>query len=236
MTEESVVNLYSYLVNRIAHKYIARGVPLDDLVQVAYMGLLNAWRHFDHNSGTLFKTFATCHIEGSIKHYFRDHTWYLKVPRQLKESYQTMAKVIEGLTHELHRSPTISEIAVRMGLSEEQVIEIMVLKDVCTPYSLDSLLNENDNSGSCVVDKVAEESFEERVINALDLEFAHQSLSRQDRKVVYLRYAAGMSQSEIAENIGVSQMQVCRILKRSLEKMNGRLNAYSHQSQPKISK
>lgn len=209
------------LAEYLARRFKDRGEPLDDLIQVASLGLLKAIDRFDPDRGVAFSTFATPTIVGELKRHFRDKGWTIKVPRQMQELGRKIPDAVEELGHSLNRPPSIDEIAEHLGASVEDVIEASRARDAYTPTSLDAPVIEGEASE--VIDLVGteDEALEfidswEQVGNLLtDLPF-------RERKIIYLRFVESKSQSEIAKEIGISQMHVSRLLGRTLAELRRR--------------
>ncbi len=216
------------LVQRLAKKFRQRGVPYEDLVQVGSLGLIKAVDGFDPSNGAQFTTFAAHYIVGEIKHHFRDKGWHLKVSRQQKRALHQVKEEIEYLTHSLQRSPTISEIAKELEMSEEEVIETLELKEAYAPCSLDEPLGEDNDNLLSVLAFRHHQNFEKELVQKITLDEAAKILTNREQRIVTLRYQYGMSQSEIAHRLEISQMQVSRLLKLSLEKMEQNLHTTTH--------
>ncbi len=203
------------LADLIARRYTARGVPAADLRQVAAIGLINAVDRFDPAMGVRFATFAGRTIEGEIKRYFRDRTWMVRVPRGAQERSLAVRHAIDTMSMELGRSPRAAEVALALGLSEDAVVEAL---DVSAARSVDSLDRPSGHEGINVGDSVggADPSFaalegEVSMLQLLPL------LGEREREIVELRIYDGLSQSEIDGRVGMSQMHVSRLLRRSFE-------------------
>ncbi|MCH8069208.1 MAG: sigma-70 family RNA polymerase sigma factor [Candidatus Marinimicrobia bacterium] len=208
------------LVSLLAKRFKGRGIAYEDLVQVGIVGLIKAIENFNPNNGTKLATFATHYIVGEIKHNFRDNGWYLKVPRKMKDSRNQVLNEVEFLTNSLQRSPTISEIAKHIVRSEEEVIEIIELNEAYAPSSLDGPISREKNDGSfSVMDVLAGENFEDALIDNISLDFAKKVLTNRERTIVVLYFEYDMSQSEIAQELRISQGHISRLLRLSLKKM-----------------
>jgi RNA polymerase sigma-B factor len=202
-----LVERYSGLAVSLARRFEHRGVPLDDLVQVAQIGVLNAVERFDTDRGIAFTTFATATVLGELKRYFRDKTWAVKVPRGIKELHIRIGPALEDLRQRLGRSPTIAEIAAHLDASEEDLLEAMEAGAAYRPDSMDAR--------SIVPPREDDEVVETRVtVRALMAQ-----LPDRERTVVYLRYFEDLTQAEIAAQVGVSQVHVSRLLRQALERL-----------------
>ena len=205
------------LADFIARRYTARGVPDADLRQVAYIGLINAVDRFDPEMGARFATFAGRTIEGEVKRHFRDRTWMVRVPRGAQELSLAVRHAIDKMSVELGRAPRPGEVAKGLSVSEDAVIEAL---DVSAAHSVDSLDRPSGHDEINVGDSVGGadpryESFEGElsILQLLPI------LADRERQIVEFRIFEGLSQSEIAERIGISQMHVSRLLRRSLESL-----------------
>jgi RNA polymerase sigma-B factor len=212
------------LVRALASRYAGRGEALEDLVQVGSIGLVLALRRFDPERGVPFKSFAIPTIVGEIRRHFRDRAWALHVPRRLKELSLRLTRTVETLTAELGRSPTIAELAKTVGVAEDEVIDAL---DIANAYSTRSLSEprfgeDGDQDSYRTALGKAEEGFVE-VEDLAVVEAGLAALDPRARKIVELRFFDGRTQSEIAAEIGISQMHVSRLLRQALEAMRGRL-------------
>jgi len=215
------------IAHHLARRYRHRGVADDDLVQVAMIGLLKAVERFDPDRGVSFATFATPTVLGELRRYFRDSTWAVRVPRQLQERVLAIGTAVGPLAQRLARSPSPKEIADETGFTEEEVLEALEADGAYGTTSLEPAAE--TGSGSSRVDtsmRLADEPeerpdqlVERRVLAASLVEH----LSERERLIVDLRFNRGMTQSQIAERIGVSQMQVSRLLTRALATMRERV-------------
>jgi len=209
------------LARALARRYAGRGEALDDLQQVATVGLLKAVERFDPERGLSFTTFAVPTITGEIKRHFRDRTWATRVPRALQEIALRLTESVRELNQELGRSPSIAEIAERLDVDEEAVLEAMEVSRSYTASSLDA--PSDDESGSPRYERVLGEVDEqyEAVEQRMTVDFLLSTLSERDRTIVTLRFFDGLTQSEIAARVGISQMHVSRLLARALEALHG---------------
>jgi RNA polymerase sigma-B factor len=206
------------LVRAIARRYVGRGEQLDDLVQVGSIGLIKAIDRFDLERGVDLQTYAIPTIVGEIKRHFRDRGWAVHVPRRLKELNLKLARLIEQLSAQLGRSPTMQELAEAAGTNEEEVVEAL---ESGYAYSTDSLNAGGDEDSELDRMRALGESDEGYAI-AEDrdlLTFGLQALDDRERRIIHLRFFEGLTQSQIALQIGISQMHVSRLIRRALEKM-----------------
>jgi RNA polymerase sigma-B factor len=212
---EEHMRLAEFLARRFAH----RGEPVDDLRQVALVGLLKAVERFEPDRGLQFSSFAMPTIVGELKRHFRDRGWAVRVPRRVQELHLELDRTIGTLSQELGRPPTPREIADRAGVQEEDVLESMEAGSLYRLASLDGMRGGDDSSipPSERIGGVDPEldSVDDRVALGELLAI----LPEREQTIVYLRFFEGLTQSEIAEQIGISQMHVSRLLVRSLEKL-----------------
>jgi RNA polymerase sigma-B factor len=224
--EQLVVN-HLNLVRYLASKFKNRGEPLEDLVQVGTIGLIKAIDRFDPSRGLEFTTYATPTIMGEIKRHFRDKGWSVRVPRRLQELSAKINRVTEELTHELRRSPSIDEIADRVGASVEDVLEAMESSSAYSSVPLEGVGDSDDDVPS-VIDQYASE---DSVLSASDdrilLEDAIRDFSTRERDIIRMRFEEGLTQVEIAERLGVSQVQVSRLLRRTLARIHEKIDPTS---------
>jgi RNA polymerase sigma-B factor len=210
-----LVNSHVGLARSLARRFVHHGEPADDLEQVALLALVKAARRFDAARDTAFATYATASILGELKRHFRDKTWMLRVPRSLQERYLALKQARDELSHELGCSPSTRQIAVRVGVSEEAILEAMEAGDSYWPASLDVGSSEDE---PVIEVPVLDEGFD----RSLDRQQLGKLLPRLDhREQVILRrlYFDGWTQRRVADEIGVSQMQVSRLLVRTIEKL-----------------
>jgi RNA polymerase sigma-B factor len=222
--KRELVETFDGLAHRLARRFRGRGVALDDLVQVARYGLLKAIDRFDPEREVLFTTYAGRTIVGEIKHYFRDQAWSVRVPRSLQNLWLEVSRVVEDLTHTLGRSPTIGEIAALLEVDEETVLEAL---DAGAAYTATSLDRPVDDAGDvAVVDQIGEpDPGFESAANRGDMETHLKDLPERERRILYLRFFEGRTQAEIADDVGVSQVHVSRILTRTLTQLRGALES-----------
>jgi RNA polymerase sigma-B factor len=204
------------LARSLARRYAGKGEPLDDLEQVASLGLLKAIDRFDVSRDVRFATFAVPTIVGELKRHFRDRGWMLRVPRDIQELCARVARCRETLTRELGRSPTVQEVGNTLGASVEQVLDALRAADAYRMVSLDEPLAE----GAGALDAIGgdDEGFElaeHRVLLRTGLD----RLGEREREIVRLRFYEGLTQREIASAVGVSQMHVSRLIRRSIDAM-----------------
>jgi RNA polymerase sigma-B factor len=215
------------LVRYLAGKFASRGEPLEDLIQVGTIGLINAIDRFDSSRGLKFATFATPTIIGEIRRYFRDKAWRLKVPRRLQDLNQVAAKAQEALSSRLGRPPTVQEVALAIGASEEETLEAMELGNAYDTISLDSQMpNDGEAAPMALADFLgAEDDAIEALSSYCDLDEALDSLDTREKTIIVCRFLNNMSQTEVAKRLNISQMHVSRLQKRALRKLRAYMNA-----------
>lgn len=211
---DELVATHLPLVEYLARRFRGRGEPLDDLVQVASLGLLKAIDRFEPERGIEFSTYATPTIIGELKRYFRDKGWAIRVPRRLQEIGLQLAQIVPALSQELGRAPSVQEIAERAGLSEEDVLEGMNASQV---YSLKSLDAPSGDEGTESMARLGAEDESLELLEAWS-SIAHllEKLPYRERKILHLRFVVGQTQSQIAEELEISQMHVSRLLSKTL--------------------
>jgi len=217
---EELIERYMSLVRSLARRYSYRGEQQDDLVQIGAIGLIKAIDRFDVERGVELTTYATPNIIGEIKRHFRDKGWSVRVPRGLQELNVQISKLIEQLTVELGRSPTIPELAEAAGVEEEQVLEALESGRAYSSVSLSTGGGSDDDGELDPLESLGTieheyEIAEDRAVLAPGF----QVLDERERTIMHLRFFRGMTQSQIAAQIGISQMHVSRLIRRSLEKL-----------------
>jgi RNA polymerase sigma-B factor len=210
------------LVRALASRYAGRGEPLEDLVQVGSIGLIKAVDRFDVDRGVDFASYAVPTIVGEIRRHFRDKAWAMHVPRRLKELSLRLSRTLDQLTTELGRSPTIAELAAAAGVEEEDAIDAL---DSMNAYSTRSLHAPfDDDSDDSLSEKLgAEELGYVEVEDGAIVDAGLDALDERERQIVELRFFHELTQSQIASEIGISQMHVSRLLRRALATMRGRI-------------
>src|SRR2546426_4809620 len=218
---EQLIEQYMSLVRSLARRYAYRGEQLEDLVQIGAIGLIKAIDRFDLDRGVELTTYATPNIIGEIKRHFRDKGWSVRVPRGLQELNVQLSKLIEELTVELGRSPTIPELAKAANADEEDVLEALESGRAYTSVSLSTSGGGQDDEGeldpleSLGAEEPQYEVSEDRAVLAPGFRV----LDERERMILHLRFFEGLTQSQIAQQVGISQMHVSRLIRRSLEKI-----------------
>ena len=222
---EQLVMSHLNLVRFLANKFKNRGEPLDDLVQVGYLGLLKAIDRFDPDRGLEFTTYATPTILGEIKRHFRDKGWSVRVPRRLQELSAKVNQATDTLTTQFQRSPTIQEIADYLDASVDEVLEAMESSSAYSSVPLEGTGSSENDDAPSVIDRYGSEDNELAFTDdRLVIEEALEGFSPREREVIELRFLKGMTQIEIAEQLGISQVQVSRLLRRTLKKIQDKID------------
>jgi RNA polymerase sigma-B factor len=220
---EQLIERYMSLVRSLARRYSYRGEQLDDLVQIGAIGLIKAIDRFDLDRGVELTTYATPNIIGEIKRHFRDKGWSVRVPRGLQELNVQVSKLIEQLTVQLGRSPTIAELAEAAGVEEEAVLEALESGRAYSSVSLSTGASDEEGELDPLESLGSEEHeysvSEDRAVLAPGFKV----LDERERRILHLRFFRGLTQSQIADQIGISQMHVSRLIRRSLEKIRAEI-------------
>ncbi|MEV5830108.1 SigB/SigF/SigG family RNA polymerase sigma factor [Spirillospora sp. NPDC052242] len=223
-----LVDLHAALVRGVARRYANRGEPMDDLVQVAYLGLVKAINRFDPEVGDRFVTYAYPVVTGEVKRHFRDKTWGLRVSRRLQELRPVLQRTVQDFTREHGRSPTTREIAGLMEISEEETVEVLVACDAYRPLSLEAPADggQSGDGGGTVGEYLGSEDPElDAFIDGHALRPLIDQLPERERTILLLRFFGNKTQTQIAEHIGLSQMHVSRLLRSTLDKLRAGLLA-----------
>jgi RNA polymerase sigma-B factor len=216
---DELVRMHLPLVEYLARRFRNRGEPLEDLVQVATIGLIKSIDRFDLERGVEFSTYATPTIVGEIKRHFRDKGWAIRVPRRLQELKLTLTKATGELSQTLGRSPTVAELATHLSLSDEEILEGLESANAYSAISLDATDSGDDDSPAVadslgMVDEALEGvEYRESLKPLLD------KLPPREKKILVLRFFGNMTQSQIAAELGISQMHVSRLLARTLAQL-----------------
>jgi RNA polymerase sigma-B factor len=219
---DRVIEAWLPLARHLAHRYSGRGEPTDDLIQTATVGLIKAVDRFDPDRGVDFAGYAIPTIIGEIKRHFRDRTWSVRVPRRLQELRLAITDANATLTHTLGRSPTVADISVHLDVTEEDVLEGLEgarayhATSLSTPVSADGNTELGDTLG-------AEDHEYELAETRVALGPALATLNEREQKILTLRFYGNLTQSQIADQIGISQMHVSRLLTRALTKLRAEL-------------
>jgi RNA polymerase sigma-B factor len=224
LAREKLIEQYMSLVRSLARRYSYRGEQLEDLVQVGCIGLIKAIDRFDVDRGVEQTTYATPNIIGEIKRHFRDRGWAVRVPRGLQELNVQLSRLVETLTVQFGRSPTIPELAKAAGVEEEEVLEALESGRAYSSLSLSSGGGSDEDGDLDPLESLGEiehqyEVSEDRAVLAPGFRV----LDDRERTILHLRFFDGLTQSQIAQQVGISQMHVSRLIRRSLEKIRAEI-------------
>ncbi|HET8754867.1 MAG TPA: SigB/SigF/SigG family RNA polymerase sigma factor [Solirubrobacteraceae bacterium] len=216
-----MIERYLPLADKLARRYAHTSEPLDDLIQVARIGLMNAVDRWDPSRGTQFSTYAVPTITGELRRHFRDRTWTIKPPRDVQERYLDVQRARQALWQQLGREPTARDVGEYLGLTTEHVVEALQAGDAHSPTSLDTPLRADEHDGHSRVDNLADHRHDiahaETRITITQL--ANTVLDDREREVIRLRFHDDLIQREIGDHIGRSQMHVSRILHEALRRL-----------------
>ena len=207
------------LADHIARKFSGRGEPFDDLTQVARVGLLNAVDRFDIARGSNFLSFAVPTIMGEVRRYFRDNTWAMRVPRRVKETHLRIGSAVDGLSQSLGRSPTAKEIAAELDVDPDEVTQAVIAGNAYQPTSIDAASVGRDTDASLLDTLGEEESQFDRVEEYVAIRPLLDGLPERERRILTMRFFESMTQTQIAQQMGISQMHVSRILTKTLTRL-----------------
>jgi RNA polymerase sigma-B factor len=217
---DRLIESFIPVIRSIAYRYAGRGEQLDDLEQVASVGLIKAIERFDLDRNVELMTYVFPTVVGELKRHFRDRGWSVTVPRRLKELHYRLSRLIEELTATLGRSPTIAELASEVGVDEEEVVEALEVGRAYASRSLTRQLDSDEGAGAELIDLIDdEERGYEAAENRELLASGLRALDERERRIIQLRFVEGLTQSQIAVEIGISQMHVSRLIRRALEKL-----------------
>jgi RNA polymerase sigma-B factor len=224
MTSEQLTERYLPLADKLASRYRHTSEPLDDLIQVARIGLINAARRWDPDRGLAFSTYAVPTILGELRRHFRDSTWTVRPPRHIQELAVTLPHVRQTLGQELQREPSASDIAEHLGLPVEDVLEATMVKDGYKPDSLDAPVAPDQLGGATDQDRLVDERAHYGASDArVLLAQLAADLDERDRELLRLRFQEDLTQSEIGDRLGCSQMHVSRMLRTVIERLTAKL-------------
>jgi RNA polymerase sigma-B factor len=221
---EQLIERYMSLVRSLARRYAYRGEQLEDLVQIGAIGLIKAIDRFDVDRGVELTTYATPNIIGEIKRHFRDKGWSVRVPRGLQELNIQLSRLLEELTVQLSRSPTIAELAKAAGVTDEEVLEALESGRAYSSLSLSVGVSQDEEGELDPLESLGTE--EPRYALTEDLALLAPGfavLDERERQILHLRFFEGLTQSQIAQQVGISQMHVSRLIRRSLEKIRAEI-------------
>ena len=222
---EQLIVSHLNLVRFLASKFKNRGEPIEDLMQVGTIGLIKAIDRFDPARGLEFTTFATPTIMGEIKRHFRDKGWSVRVPRRLQELSAKVNQTTDDLTRELQRPPSVAEVAERLGASVDEVLEAMESSSAYSSVPLEGAGQNADDDAPSVIDHYATEdddlaASDDRIV----IEDAMSEFTPREQEIVNMRFQQGMTQVEIAQKLGISQVQVSRMLRKVLKQVQEKLD------------
>lgn len=222
---DDVIAMCLPLADHVAAHFDRRGENLEDLIQVARLGLMNAVRRFDPDKGSSFVAFAVPTMMGEVRRYFRDHGWSMHVPRRIRDRHVQLSRATTHLTQTLGRAPTPGELAAELGVDREEIVESLIAADAYRVQSIDAPIGSGDDSSPrTVADNIG--SVDARIDFITDREAVRPllaALPERERSVLNMRFFESMTQSQIADAIGVSQMHVSRILERTLRQLRDQL-------------
>ena len=214
---EALAKQFLPLAEYFARRFSGRGEPVDDLTQTASLGMLNAIDRFDPERGVPFSTYAAATIVGELKRHFRDRGWALRVPRHVQETAILVNRTVSVMWQELGRAPTVAEIAKSADIGEDEVLQAL---DALQSYTTDSLDAPVGDATSTAAEAFGSEDRSFEVSEEwLSVAPALRDLPERERRILYLRFFEGRTQTEIADELGISQMHVSRLVSQSLEKL-----------------
>jgi RNA polymerase sigma-B factor len=219
----ALVQMHAAMVQRIARRYAHRGEPLEDLAQVAYLGLVNAINKFDARRGGQFFGYAYPMVLGEVRRYFRDRTWGIRVSRRIQELRPRLQRATQAFVQAHGRSPTPRELAGILGVDPEDVTDALIAWESYRPLSLDGT-GDGDTETSPLADRLgAEDAALQHVVDGAALHSLLAELPKRERTIVLLRFFGNKTQSQIAEELGISQMHVSRLLAATLRRLRAEL-------------
>jgi len=217
---EQIILEHLPLVRNLAMRFANRGIPLDDLLQIGTLGLIHAVDRYRPEYGTRFVTFAAPTIVGEIKRYFRDHSWFLKVPRRLCELHLALAARSEAVHRQTGCRPQVCELASELGISEEQALEAMELRSACATLSFTQLTGTEGEPGETLEERLGEVPTDYEAVELQEaLRQALTGLKPRLQRLLEMRYREERTQTEVARQMGISQMQVSRLEREALTRL-----------------
>jgi RNA polymerase sigma-B factor len=217
---EALVERYLPLARQLARRYQRPEEPLDDLMQVASLGLVKAVDRFDASREVAFSSYAVPTILGEIKRHFRDRTWSVRVPRDLQEMALKVERAVNDLTRELHRQPSVCELAKHLAVTEEVALEALEAAGAYHATSLDTPRGTESEPGDTLADTIGGDEWGyERAEDRATIALLMRSITPRERDVLRLRFEQDLTQAEIGEIIGVSQMQVSRLIRQAISRL-----------------
>jgi RNA polymerase sigma-B factor len=217
---DELIERFLPLARKLARRYIASSEPYDDLVQVASLGLVKAVERFDPDRGFAFTSFAVPTIVGELKRYFRDSGWALHVDRGAQERARKIIDAQQQLSAKTGHAPTVNELAQFLELSEEEALDGLQTAEAYDAISLDAPLQSDDDGAASRIDSIGDDDGRLELIDDQATVFAAaRHLPQREREILFLRFGADLTQTQIAEHVGVSQMQVSRLLRKALQSL-----------------
>jgi RNA polymerase sigma-B factor len=217
---DEIVTMHLPLASFLARRFRDRGESIDDLTQVATIGLLKAVDRFDPGRGVEFSTFATPTMVGEIKRHFRDKGWAIRVPRRLQELRISISRATAELSQSTGRSPTVAELAAHLGVTEDEILEGMESAQAYATLSLDATVGDSSEDGTSLAETLGEDDHRLALVEAREtVDPLLHTLAPRERAIVQMRFYDNMTQAQIAERVGISQMHVSRLLAKSLAQM-----------------
>jgi len=230
---EMLVERFLPLARQLASRYTGSAEPFDDLFQVACFGLVKAIDRFDLGRGIAFSSYAVPTILGELRRHFRDRTWAVHVPRDLQELALRVDRAISDLTETLHRQPTVAEICGKVGAGDEDVLEALQAAGAYRATSLDAPRGADDDDGATLGDTISiDDRRLQRAEDRATLARLMRRISARDREVLRLRFAADLTQAEIGQRVGLSQMQISRIIRQALARLQATADDHDRQAIP----
>src|SRR3954470_15915712 len=220
---QELIERHVDFVRRLAQRYARRGEQLDDLTQVGCVGLIKAIDRYDGGFGASLTTYAAPNILGEIKRHFRDRGWSVRVPREIQELNVKLTKVVDALTTKLGRSPSVVELAAATGATVEHVLEALESSSAYSAISLSEGPDPDEEGGGAMESLGEDDLHYEQSEQRLTLASGIQRLPARERAILHLRFFEGLTQSEIADCVGISQMHVSRLIRNSLDRMRREL-------------
>jgi RNA polymerase sigma-B factor len=226
---EQIIERMEPLVRSLAHKFARPGVPVEDLIQTAWVALIGALDRFDPSHHAKFSTYAVHCMVGEIKRYFRDRTWLMRAPRQLQEIAVRLHRVEDELYRRFQRAPTVSEMAVEFGVSEDDLVQAMEMSRANQAQGLDDRREMGDGHESLAISETvgSDDTRMEELVEQAPLREALTQLDPRRARIVQRRFFDGYTQREVAAELGLSQMHVSRLERSALRQLQGCLNASS---------
>jgi RNA polymerase sigma-B factor len=216
----ALVEEHRWIALRCARRFEGRGEPIDDLIQVAQLGVLKAVERFDPDHGAAFPSFAMPTVMGELRRHFRDRTWSVGVPRRLKELHVSLGRAVEQLNHTLGRQPTVEELAVELRVTPDEILEAL---DASAAYRTAPIVRPEDDSDREPAVLGEEDGELAQVDSRMAVRRLLGTLAPRERTIVYLRFFGSLTQQEIAERLGMSQVHVSRLLRQCMSELQSAL-------------